>query len=169
MLSEQTDVSFSSIALPVMVLKEHRTMPWTLRRPPLSNVTASGVLQALGGPASEFSPSHYRCFTGASLEKAKTEIATITFLLTTLANMHVCVYGEGLHKHQSSLQMGAVPSKLYTLLESYKINFFQLCKLPSLFALIHSSISIIFDPLLISIVGAHFLWLENLKLHYISL
>lgn len=145
------------------------TMPWTLESLPLPNVTASGVLQALRGPASEFSPSHYRCFTEASLVKAKTETVTITFLLTMLANVY-CVYmGRGYINIRNSLQMGAVPSKLYTLLESHKINFFQLCKLPFLFALTHSGISIIFDPLLISIVGAHFLWLENLKLHYISL
>lgn len=88
--------------------------------------------------------------------KAKTDVITITFLLTTLACVCICVQG-GLYKDQCRLKMGAVLSKFYTLLESQKINFAQLSKLPSLFVHIHSCISIIFDPLLISIVGAYFL------------
>lgn len=74
-----------------------------------------------------------------------------------LASVYICVYREGLHKDQGRLQMGAVLSKFYTLLESQNINCTQPSELPSLFVHSHSSIFIIFDSLLISIVGAYFL------------
>lgn len=74
-----------------------------------------------------------------------------------LASVYICVYREGLRKDQGRIQMGAVLSKFYTLLESQNINCTQPSELPSLFVHSHSSISIIFDSLLISIVGAYFL------------
>lgn len=74
-----------------------------------------------------------------------------------LASMYVCIYREELYKDEGRVQMGAVLSKFYTLFESQNINCTQPSELPSLFVHIHSGISIIFDSLLISIVGAYFL------------